>query len=87
MRALARPRETLGGFSPYAARRLRRLGRLAAENGVDATDYTRSYTAHSFVPYYSQSICSACVMHGADGILKGIRKASHSRLRAAVGRA
>ena len=64
-----------------------RVGRLAAENGVDATDYTRSYTAHSFVPYYSQSICSACVMHGADGILKGIRKASHSRLRAAVGRA
>ena len=45
----------------------------------------RGYTAHSFVPFYSQSICSACVMHGADGILKGIRKASHSRLRAAVG--
>ena len=79
--------ETLGGFSPYAARRLRRLGRLAAENGVDATDYKRSYTAHSFVPYHSQSICSACVMHGSDGILKGIRKASHSRLRAVISRA
>ena len=79
--------ETLGGFSPYAARRLRRLGRLAKENGVDSTDYSRSYTAHSFVPYYAQSISSACVMHGADGILKGIRIASHKRLRAAAGRA
>ena len=74
-------------FSPYAARRLRRLGRLATENGVDATDYSRSFTARSFVPYYTQSICSACVMHGADGILKGIRLAGHQRLRAAGSRA
>ena len=79
--------ETTGAFSPYAAMRLRRLGRLAAENGVDSTDYMRSYTARSFVPYYTQSICSACVMHGAHGILKGIRKASHTRLRAVAGRA
>ena len=67
--------------------RLRRLGRLAMENGVDSTDYSRSYTARSFVPYYAQSICSACVMHGAHGILKGIRKASHAHLRATFGRA
>ena len=87
MRAPARPRDARRAFSPYAARRLRRLGRLATENGVDATDYTCSYTAHSFVPYYSQSICSACVMHGADGILKGIRLASHQRLRAAASHA
>ena len=79
--------ETLGGFSPYAAQRLRRLGRIAAENGVDGTDYSRSFTAASFVPYYAQSICSACVMHGADGILKGIRLAGHQRLRAAGSRA
>ena len=79
--------EALGGFSPYAARRLRRLGRIAAENGVDGTDYSRSFTAASFVPYYAQSICSACVMHGADGILRGIRLATHRRLRAAVGHA
>ena len=76
--------ETSGAFSPDAALYLRRLGRLAAENGVDPTDYSRSYTASSFVPHYAQSICSACVMHGADGILKGIRKASHARLRRAV---
>ena len=76
---------------PFLARRrprhLRRLGRAAAEEGCDGTDYSRSYTAHSFVPHYAQSICSACVMHGADGILKGIRSASHLRLRAAAGRA
>ena len=52
-----------------------------------APDYSRSFTASSFVPYYTQSICSACVMHGADGILKGIRLASHQRLRAAASRA
>ena len=79
--------ETTGAFSPYAAMRLSRLGRLAVERGVDSTDYSRSYTARSFVPYYAQSISSACVMHGADGILKGVRKASHARLRAAVGHA
>jgi hypothetical protein len=75
--------ETTGAFSPYAALRLRRLGRLAAERGTDSTDYTRSYTARSFVPHFSQSICSACIMHGAEGILKGIRKACHAHLRSA----
>ena len=63
--------ENLGGFSPYAARTLRRLGRNATANGCDATDYNRSSTANSFVPYYSQRISSACVMNGAAGNLNG----------------
>ena len=75
--------EIFGGMSGYAARRLRRLAREAAANGTDRTDYTRSYTARSFVPHFSQSICSACIMHGAEGILKGIRKACHAHLRSA----
>ena len=75
---------TLGGMSPYAARHLRRLGRAAAEGGTDGTDYSRSFTARSFVPHYAQRISTACVMHGAEGILKGIRKKSHARLRRAA---
>ena len=75
---------TLGGMSPYAARHLRRLSRDAVEGGTDGTDYTRSFTARSFVPYYAQRISTACVMYGAEGILKGIRKASHTRLRRAL---
>ena len=75
---------TLGGMSPYAARHLRRLGRDAVEGGTDGTDYTRSFTARSFVPHYAQRISTACVMYGAEGILKGIRKASHTRLRRAL---
>ena len=79
--------ETLGGFSPYAARYLRLLGRIAEASGTDATDdYSRSYTAHSFVPFYAQRICSACVMHGAAAILRGIRMAGHSRLRSVAAR-
>ena len=36
---------TFGGMSPYAAARLRRLGRLAATRGTDnKVDYTLSYT-------------------------------------------
>ena len=69
--------ENLGGMSPYAARRLRRLGRAAAESGFDGTDYTRSFTARSFVPHYAQRMSAACVMNGAEGILKGVRKMSH----------
>ena len=72
---------TLGSMSPYAARRLRRLARDAADNGTDGTDYTRSYTARSFVPHFAQRISSACVMEGAKGILKCVRKASHAHLR------
>ena len=73
-----------GAMSPFAARHLRRLGRAAAEEGCDGTDYTRSYTARSFVPYFGQRISTACVMHGAEGILKGVRKKSHDRLRRAA---
>ena len=82
---------TLGGMSPYAARHLRRLSRAAVANGIDGTDYTRSFTARSFVPHFGQRISTACVMHGAEGILKGtIRKtrattasAAHWRTREA----
>ena len=73
--------ENLGGFSPYAARTLRRLGRNATANGCDATDYNRSSTANSFVPYYSQRISSACVMNGAAGINGGIAAAMGSVIR------
>ena len=75
---------TLGGMSPYAARHLRRLGRAAADGDFDGTDYSRSYTARSFVPHYAQRISTACVMCGAEGILKGVRKKSHERLRRAA---
>ena len=67
--------ETLGAFSPAGAHHLRYLAREAAKHGVDATDYSRSYTASSFVPYYSQLICSAGVMMGAEGIANGASKA------------
>ena len=71
-------------MSPFAARHLRRLGRAAATEGCDGTDYTRSYTARSFVPHFGQRISTACVMYGAEGILKGVRKKSHDRLRRAA---
>ena len=75
---------TMGSMSPYAARRLRRLARDASDNGTDGTDYTHSYTARSFVPYFAQRISTACVMEGAKGILKSVRKASHAHLRRAM---
>ena len=75
--------ETSGGMSPYCARRLRRLAQDAEENGHDTTDYTLSSTASAFVPYYSQRICTAIRMHGAQGILKGIRRARRDLLRTA----
>ena len=74
----------MGSMSPYAARHLRHLGRAAAAGGVDGTDYTRSYTARSFVPYYAQLISTACVMQGAEGILLGITKKRNHRLRRAL---
>ena len=73
--------ENLGGMSAYAARRLRRLGRLAKEWGTDGTDYSKSYTARSFVPYYAQRISHSIVINGAQAILNGIAKATKSRLR------
>ena len=69
-------------MSPYAARQLRHLARLASELGCDGTDYTRSHTARSFVPHFAQRLSAACVMHGAEGILAGFRKKSHAHLRA-----
>ena len=70
----------LGGMSPYAARRLRRKGRDAAESGADPTDYTASPTARSFVPYYAQRLSGACVLYGASAIQKSLkRKAARRR--------
>ena len=68
----------------HAARRLRRLAREAAANGTDRTDYTRSHTARSFVPYYAQRISFSILMNGAKSILKALAKASRSRLRPAA---
>jgi hypothetical protein len=73
--------ETSGGMSTFGARRLRRLGREAATLGIDATDYNRSYTARSFVPYYTQRMSNAIVINGAQGILNGIDKMRRDRLR------
>ena len=55
--------------------------REAAKNGCDGTDYTRSYTASSFVPYYAQRLSWASAGGVADGILASISKASRDRLR------
>ena len=74
----------LGGMSPYAARRLRRKGREAAESGADPTDYTTSPTARSFVPYYAQRLSMACVMYGASAILKSLKRKAARRRSAAV---
>ena len=79
--------ETTGGMSPFAARRLRRLARAAAENDNDTTDYTLSSTARAFVPYYWQRICTAIRMHGAQGILMRISRARRDRLRTPPARA
>lgn len=79
--------ETLGGMSPATARRLRRLARLAKERGTDRTDYTRSYTARCFVPYYAQRISHAIVMNGAAGILGQIKKKSAGSGLGGAGRA
>ena len=73
--------ETSGGMSPFGARRLRRLARAAQALGHDATDYNRSYTARSFVPYYAQRMSNAIVINGAQGILNGINKMRRDRLR------
>ena len=69
----------LGGLSPYAARRLRRKGREAKESGADATDYTASPTARSFVPFYAQLLSAACVLNGARAIQKSIKRRAAQR--------
>ena len=56
--------------------------RAAAKHGHDATDYTRSYTARSFVPHYAQCISSACVLHGAAGMIKYLTTLRKARLEA-----
>ena len=77
--------ETLGGMCPFSARRLRRLARDAATNGCDATDYTLSSTARSFVSFYAQRISSAIVMNGARSILDGISRARGDLRRSQLG--
>ena len=73
-------------MTPFAARRLRRLARMAKESGADPTDYTISASARSFVPYHAQRLSSACVMYGASAIQKSIKKlsADHRRLATAA---
>ena len=57
---------SFGGMSPYAAKRLRRLGRLATVRGTDKKiNYARSYIAATFVTYFAQRLSSACVMYTA----------------------
>ena len=48
---------------------------------MDGSDYTRSFTAQSFVLFFAQRLSAACVMSGAEGILKGIRQQMHTCLR------
>ena len=79
--------EIFGGMSSYAARHLRRLARDAARGGADATDYTLSATARSFVPFYAQRISSNIVMHGARNALDRIKRLRHDMVRAATGAA
>ena len=66
------------GHTPHTRRY---LAREAAKNGCDGTDYTRSYTASSFVPYYAQRLSWASAGGVADGILASTSKASRDRLR------
>ena len=57
-------------MSPYAAKRLRRLGRLTAARGTDKKiNYARSYTAATFVTYFAQRLSAASVMHGAHAAI------------------
>ena len=73
--------EIFGGMSPFASCHLRRLGRRAAEEGTDSTDYSQSYTAASFVSYYAQRISNNIVMYGADGFLKQLGKVIKTRAK------
>ena len=75
--------ENSGGMSAFTAKQLYCLGHEAKEHGNDSTDYQRSHTARSFVPFYAQRMCTATVMHGARGILKGLKIARAARLRRA----
>ena len=61
------------------ARRLRMKGREAKNGGVDATDYTTSPTARSFVPFYAQRLSAACVLSGARAIQKSLKRMADRR--------
>ena len=62
-------------MSDAASKHLKYLARRARDLESDATDYTRSYSANSFVPYYSQRMSAASVLGEAQGILKQLKKA------------
>ena len=68
-------------MSSYAARHLRRLARDAAREKADATDYTLSATARSFVPFYAQRISSNIVMHSARNALEHVKRLRRDPLR------
>ena len=65
-----------------ADRHLRRLARDAAREKVDATDYSLSATARSFVPFYAQRISSNIVMHSARNALEHVKRLRRDPLRA-----
>ena len=78
---------SFGGMSPYAAKRLRRLGHLPRRcaRGTDKKiNYARSYTAATFVTYFAQRLSSACVMYSAESLLRALKKARGDRLRDAT---
>ena len=74
----------LGGLLAYGARRLRRLGREAKAHGADATDYTASPTARSFVPYCAQRLSAGSVLDGARAIQKSLKRKLAARRRLAT---
>ena len=74
----------LGGLLPHGARRLRRKGREAKEHGADATDYTASPTARSFVPFYAQRLSASWVLNGARAIQKSLKRKLADRRRSAT---
>ena len=76
--------ETLGGMQPYAAMRLRRLGRAAAALGNDPTDYSISYTANDYVSYYAQRISNACVMNTARSTIDALAVLRNKRRKASA---
>ena len=82
----ARPHETLGGFSPPAACKIRRLGR-AGRHGVDRTKYHAIGRRKRlpFVVHHTQRICKNIVQGDATATIDKIRGAK-ARLSNALGR-
>ena len=72
--------ETFGSMSSFAAMRLRRLARDAAKAGCDGTDYRNTGT-YSFLEHYSQRISAAGMMHGVEGMLKGVAQLRRAAAR------